>query len=1209
MMVSTTHRDNWSEHQTTMFSSLHEKQKQGKYCDVVLKCIDSDQTFNAHSCVLSSASSVLDKLLQDSMDGKLQVTSPEGSIGKIFVLLPKDVVSSCMDSLLNYIYSGNVDLFQTKSPQKGKIISSVRKSKRISSSKIKHVEASSTAVDDTSIDSSLLHAFLKASRCLEIKTLTEHLESAVTLTEMKMTEVQSPERPQRSSASKFDSSKSSSSSSDNTPAVLGGTKKSKSKSNKKSQEIRPLASSSRNHKAKKKKHLSLENDESNDLMLNIEKSGTKLSDRKFKKDLEENEETFDEQVEHSTIADNSSSEFFCNKCQETFKSRSALKRHLSQHTSDEQVQQVDSFPMRAQNTEQMSCSVCNKKFTSIYVMKLHMKKHETEEKRGAQVAEETVSNKQSTKQLHQADKNQTTTSSKVLSPTRPPQRASAKKFQDMMRSTFAIEINESISDIKTAKNNQKSKKKEQISSESVILYPESEQAVNMQLISSETMVGVVPEIRDDSIVSNLNLVSEEEVAMEYQILEPVTNDGIGMVGHNTENSQELNSSGVIQEYTITGTGYSNDAIGNQQEPVEERAVILEQNQDIEYDDESNDDDSEYVRTKRGMKAKRKKGKKKDSEENITPESQACDLCGKITSNAKNMMSHMRSHNREELICSYCNQKFKYRSALKRHQRWHTGEGQNCHVCNKVIHTQQEMTQHLSSHNVKKMRTQCTLCQKSFTSLYVMQLHMRTHSGDELFVCDFCGKKFPYKSSLKMHMRLHTGERPYICSVCGKCFVQKIHAKEHELQHAGIRRFQCELCMKMFAHKCGLSRHIADIHYKSRPYVCDQCGKSFPRKTKLVEHTRSHTGEKPYICGLCGARYKANRSLKEHKKKTHKLVVNDYEVGIWRNGIPPAEMKKPLPMRKKRKVKVTATFSFPVPDPDEIKNIVEDANAEEENIINNIAKEVDIISTDETEEKSPDHSTSISLTTVESQHGPQHFTYSMPVATEYQNIQYTTIIEGSNYTEKALPPASTLTKISHGTVLPTYQPAMQGQPTFVVPLNVSTNSAIPVIGEQVTIGGVSHIPSGMMVTCVLPQQMVGETTNISSVAITEGLSNTTQMSRSASVPPMSTFRRKVGPIISDPVNSESTFQTTTTPVSSLPGMHTFQPVQFHMDAAQLPQMLTAFTQMQTVPVMVPASTVISQVTEPMAEGEGGEPDIVVHEQTAEWHSTEYSSEES
>uniref|UniRef100_H2ZG47 C2H2-type domain-containing protein n=1 Tax=Ciona savignyi TaxID=51511 RepID=H2ZG47_CIOSA len=161
----------------------------------------------------------------------------------------------------------------------------------------------------------------------------------------------------------------------------------------------------------------------------------------------------------------------------------------------------------------------------------------------------------------------------------------------------------------------------------------------------------------------------------------------------------------------------------------------------------------------------------------------------------------------------------------------------------------------------------------------MKLHVRTHTGDELYGCTSCGKKFPYKSSLQTHMILHSGEKSFTCTVCGKSFAQKAHAKEHEASHVGIKRFSCMECQKRFAHKSGLARHISSIHLQYRPFACDICGRTFPLKTKLLEHTRIHTGEKPYVCSLCGLAYKANRSLKKHKKNLHGIEVRAYEVGI------------------------------------------------------------------------------------------------------------------------------------------------------------------------------------------------------------------------------------------------------------------------------------------------------------------------------------------
>lgn len=85
------------------------------------------------------------------------------------------------------------------------------------------------------------------------------------------------------------------------------------------------------------------------------------------------------------------------------------------------------------------------------------------------------------------------------------------------------------------------------------------------------------------------------------------------------------------------------------------------------------------------------------------------------------------------------------------------------------------------------------------------------------------------------------------------------------------KFECEICSKKYFRKSRLIIHHR-THSGDRPYKCTFCNKSFNEKGNLLIHTRVHTNEKPFECNFnnCLMRFKVHGHLKDHLKKHYNI---------------------------------------------------------------------------------------------------------------------------------------------------------------------------------------------------------------------------------------------------------------------------------------------------------------------------------------------------
>ncbi|KOX80622.1 Zinc finger protein 62 like protein [Melipona quadrifasciata] len=222
------------------------------------------------------------------------------------------------------------------------------------------------------------------------------------------------------------------------------------------------------------------------------------------------------------------------------------------------------------------------------------------------------------------------------------------------------------------------------------------------------------------------------------------------------------------------------------------------------------------------------------------------------------------------------------------------------------------------HNIENpVRYSCAVCSRSFFALSHLRMHEVTHSApattscppiptistsvnvEKTFACDRCQASFRYRTLLERHRRMHEigQEKPYSCPRCLMRFetrnLYNHHAKTHKPILAGNDRiadtvmssgdpvtssisgtvassnkstvvsYPCDSCSKQFASIESLTTHKA-VH-RSRPLVCDVCGKGFTHRKYYVVHQRIHTGERPYLCAMCGKSFTQASTLTVHRR--------------------------------------------------------------------------------------------------------------------------------------------------------------------------------------------------------------------------------------------------------------------------------------------------------------------------------------------------------
>lgn len=167
---------------------------------------------------------------------------------------------------------------------------------------------------------------------------------------------------------------------------------------------------------------------------------------------------------------------------------------------------------------------------------------------------------------------------------------------------------------------------------------------------------------------------------------------------------------------------------------------------------------------------------------------------------------------------------------------------------------------------------------SLNSLSSVPSSATSTTRSKAYFCDYegCNKAFTRPSLLTEHQAsVHQGRKPFRCQQCDRSFSKKSHLERHIYAHSDQKPLHCSYCDKGFTTRQQLRRHEI-THTKSFACPYTDCNEAFYKHPQLRSHILA-VHEKKLTCKICGKNFQRPYRLHNHVAKHHNPEVeNPYQ---------------------------------------------------------------------------------------------------------------------------------------------------------------------------------------------------------------------------------------------------------------------------------------------------------------------------------------------